>query len=206
MENLTIKELEALRYIRNTVMNNGRFPGVREMARGLKYKSPRSAAVLLEQLLKKKAIKKRKDGSYTLLDQANLSEMSAQTVDVPLVGTAACGLPILAEQNVEAMISVSARIVKPPHKYFILKAKGASMDKKGINDGDLVLVRQQNVAENGDLVVALIDDEATIKELQFTPEMIVLKPHTTEPEKHQPIILTRDFMVQGIVVSVIPFK
>ena len=77
------------------------------------------------------------------------------------------------------------------------------MNKKKINDGDLVLVRQQPSAKTGDIVVAIIDDEATIKELQISNSAIVLKPKSTN-KRHQPIILDRDFLIQGIVVGVVP--
>ena len=77
------------------------------------------------------------------------------------------------------------------------------MNRAGINDGDLVLVRQQPVAENGDRVVALIDDSATIKILQRFSDKIVLMPRSTDPS-HQPIILERDFHIQGVVIDVIP--
>ena len=77
------------------------------------------------------------------------------------------------------------------------------MNKKGINDGDLVLIRQQQTANNGDIVVALIDDEATIKEYHHNVNTIVLKSQSTN-NKHQPIILTHDFRIQGVVEAVIP--
>jgi len=76
------------------------------------------------------------------------------------------------------------------------------MNQAGINDGDLVLVRQQATARHGDIVVALIDDEATIKEYTSTGSAVVLKPHSSNPS-HRPIILTRDFCVQGVVVTTI---
>ena len=76
------------------------------------------------------------------------------------------------------------------------------MDDAGINDGDLVLIRQQQIAKNGDKVVALIDDEATIKEFQNNGNMIVLKPRSKN-SKHQPIVLTTDFRIQGVVETVI---
>jgi len=203
MEELTFKELETLRSIRNTIMHYGRFPGVRELMRLLNYKSPRSAAVLLEQLEKKKFIEKKKDGGYRLIQDISTDSDRAQTVDVPLVGLTSCGIPILAEQNIEAMLPVSVKLAKPPYKYFLLKVQGNSMNKAGIEDGDLVLVKQQDVAQSGDLVVALIDDDATIKELQIKSDTVVLVPRSTE-DIHQPIILTKDFKIQGVVAKVIP--
>ena len=127
----------------------------------------------------------------------------AQTVDVPLVGSISCGVPVLAEENVEAMIPVSTKLAKPPAQYFLLRAKGDSMDQKGINDGDLLLVRQQTTARNGDIVVALIDDEATVKEFHSAGETVVLRPRSRNKD-HQPIVLTKDFQIQGVVVTSIP--
>ena len=129
---------------------------------------------------------------------------SNETVKIPLLGIVACGMPIFAEENIEAEIPVSVKLIKRSYKYFLLKAFGDSMNKKGINNGDIVLIRQQQVAENGDLILALIDNEATIKEYQNNGNTIVLKPNSTNPD-HQPIILTSDFRIQGIVETVIQF-
>jgi repressor LexA len=128
---------------------------------------------------------------------------SAQTVKVPLLGEVACGLPIFAKENIEAFIPVSDKLIKSSYRYFILRASGDSMNDADINDGDLVLIRQQQIAQNGDKVVALIDDEATIKEFHNNGNMIVLKPRSKN-SKHQPIVLTSDFRIQGIVETVIP--
>jgi repressor LexA len=127
----------------------------------------------------------------------------ARTVLVPLVGEVACGIPLLAEENIEAMISVSATLAKPSHRHFLLRVRGNSMDRAGINDGDLVLVRQQPMAESGDIVVALIDDAATIKEFQRCETVVLLKPQSTSAA-HRPLILARDFQIQGVVITAIP--
>ena len=129
--------------------------------------------------------------------------MSAKTITVPLIGTVSCGFPILANENTEAMIPVTTDLAKPPAKYFLLRTKGDSMNLKGINDGDIVLVRQQSVAEPGDSVVALIDDEVTIKEFHPSSHAIVLKPKSKN-KKHKPIVLTKDFQIQGVIVTTIP--
>lgn len=200
---LSNKELEAVRHIRNSIIHKGRFPSVRELMTELDYRSPRSAAVIIEQLLRKRIVRKKANGNLQLIKNFEIDQSRAQTIDVPLIGTVACGLPILAEENIEAMIPVSVKLAKPPNKYFILKVKGDSMNEREINDGDMVLIKQQNYAEDTDLVVALIDDEATIKELKINSENILLIPKSTN-KKHQPIILTKDFMVQGIVISTIP--
>ena len=123
-------------------------------------------------------------------------------VSIPLLGNVACGHPLFAEENVETEISVSIKFIKGDYKYFLLKAVGDSMNLAGINGGDLILIKQQQYAENGDRVVALIDNEATIKEYRNNGDHIVLLPKSTTKE-HQPIILTRDFKIQGIVERVI---
>jgi len=122
---------------------------------------------------------------------------------IPVVGKVSCGMPIYAEENIATYVAVSTEIAKPHNNYFILYAEGDSMDEAGINSGDMVLVKQQPSAENGDMVVALIDDEATIKEFHKKNNMVILKPRSTN-KSHQPIILTSNFRIQGVVADVIP--
>lgn len=205
LNSITNKEAGAIHAIRSFLMKNGRMPSVRELMRELDYKSPRSVSVLLQGLLDKEVLHKKEDGTFQLMPQEleNADNNREQTVKVPLLGTIACGPPILAEENIEALFAVSVKLAKQPGTYFLLRAQGDSMNLKGINDGDLVLIRQQDSAEDGDIVAALIDDEATIKELKINPFNAVLMPHSTNKE-HTPIILSRDFRVQGIVVSSIP--
>lgn len=202
---LTNKELAAIQVIHNLLMRSGRMPSVRELMRELNYKSPRSVSVILEGLIDKEVLRKRDDGSLQLLAQetAIRTDSREQTVKVPLIGTIACGPPILAEENIEAEFSVSVKLAKMPGKYFMLRAVGDSMNQKGINEGDLLLIKQQETADNGDLVVALIDNEATVKELRKNEYTTVLVPHSSN-KIHTPIILTHDFKVQGVVVTVIP--
>lgn len=200
---LSNRELEAIREIRNSLMHKGRIPSVRELMNSLGYRSPRSAAVIYESLNEKGILRRKRDGNFQFIKGAEEDNVRAQTVDVPLVGNISCGMPVLAEENIEAMIPVSTKLAKPPHHYFLLKAKGDSMDQKGIDDGDLVLVRQQTTANDGDMVVALIDDKATIKEFRIGGETFVLKPRSKN-KQHQPIVLTKDFQIQGVVVTSIP--
>lgn len=126
------------------------------------------------------------------------------TMKIPLLGSVSCGLPIFAEENIEAEIPISIKLLKRNQKYFLLRATGDSMDDAGISDGDLVLIKQQQTAQNGDNVVALIDNEATIKEFHHKGNIIILKPRS-KSNKYQPIILTDDFRIQGIVESVISY-
>jgi repressor LexA len=201
-EALSMKSREALRHIRNWLMHQGRMPSMRELMGAMEYKSPRSPMLLIKELESSGFIEKKTGGGYRLVK--DLAEgRTVQTVSVPLVGTVTCGTPILAEQNIEAMIPVSTTLAKTGNEYFLLKAKGDSMDATGINDGDLILIRKQSTAENGQRVVALIDDEVTVKEFHRIGNIVRLIPRSTN-KVHQPIILTNDFMVQGVVVATIP--
>ena len=197
------KELEAIREIRNFIVSAGRIPSMRELMSSLGYRSPRSASLIVNKLIDKGVLRRKSDGSLQFVKSLGDDTTRAQTIDVPLVGVVACGVPILAEENIQAKIPVSTKLATPPHRYFLLKAKGDSMNQKGINDGDFVLVRQQMTAKNGDAVVALIDNEATVKEFHEAGEAVILKPRSKN-KQHQPIVLTRDFQIQGVVVATIP--
>lgn len=201
-ESLKNKDREAIRHIRNWLVHHGRSPSVRELMKLLKYSSPRSASLVLERLAKAGFVKRRPDGNLQLLRDLEDQATNPQTVDIPLVGSVACGIPILAEENIEAMIPVSKGLARPGSRYFLLRAIGDSMDLAGIEDGDLVLVRQHATAQNGDLVVGLIDDEATIKEFHHAGNAVILKPKSRN-KKHQPIILTENFQIQGVVIKTI---
>lgn len=202
MERVTNRELEAVRHIRNWIARRSRTPSVRELMGAMGYKSPRSAQDILEQLARKGIIKKFSAGDYQLLHDPDLGRAHVQTVSVPVVGTVAAGTPILAEENIEGFLPISTSLAKPGGKYFLLRAKGDSMDKAGIKDGDFVLVRQQAAADPGERVVALIDDEATIKEYHPQKNVVILKPRSRNLE-NKPIIVDQDFQIQGVVVTTV---
>ena len=183
-------------------MHRGKTPSVRELMTSLGYKSPRSATLIIDVLIKKGFLKKRPDGEIQLIRGSEDDINHGHTVNVPLVGRAACGLPILAEENIEAMLPVSTKLAHPGSRYFFLRAIGDSMNEAGIDDGDFVLVRQQQSANDGDIVVALIDDEATIKEFHRKKSAVILKPRSSN-KNHQPIILTTNFEIQGVVITTI---
>ncbi len=201
---LSSKEIHTLRLIRSELNTVGTFPSVRKLMALLGYKSPRSASQILISLEEKGYLEKKPNGRYILSNKATQQTEREQTVKIPLLGNVACGLPILAVENIEAEILVSKKLLKDGERYFILRASGTSMNNASINDGDLVLIRQQQSAENGKRVVALIDNEATIKEYYHQGDMVILKPNSTD-KKHQPIILTEDFKIQGVVERVINF-
>jgi repressor LexA len=194
------KDLQGYAFIRDQIIHSGVTPSLRIIGNAVGYGSPRSVQLMLERL-KKRRLLSYKEGVIRLSSRTPI--MGEQTTEIPLVGSVACGLPSLAEQSPEALIQVSTKIARPGHSYFLLRAKGASMNKSGINDGDVVLVRQQPVAEDGDKVVALVNDDATIKHFHRLRDVIVLKPNSTEA-RHKPIVLSDQFLVQGVVVATLP--
>lgn len=200
---LSKKELEAIRFIHGMFAREGRAPSVREIQCALGYRSPRSASDVLELLTERGIVRRRTDGQLQLLKNPEGDKSHARTVEIPVLGSAPCGQPFLAEENVEMLIPVSNTLARPPHRYFLLRARGDSMTEAGIDNGDLVLVRQQPTATNGEVVVALIDDEATIKEFHHSRSVIVLQPRSRNPA-HRPVVLTEDFQIQGVVVAAIP--
>ncbi len=131
-----------------------------------------------------------------------VSPYAREMIGIPLVGSAPCGEPLLGENNVEEIIMVEKSKIKPGTKYFILRASGDSMNKAGINDGDLVLCRYQEKGETGDRVVALLGDNVTIKMYDKKDGLRILLPKSTNAT-HQPIIPEEGDTVQGIVQEVI---
>jgi len=201
---LTQKQEEFFNILADYIRKEKIPPTNREILKIMGLKSPRSVAQYLDVLEKGEYIQRGKGArNIKILKSPYDNNNSGKTVKVPIVGYIPCGAPFLAEENIEKYIAVSDKIARPPYKYFILRAVGDSMNKAGINDGDLVLVRQQMTANDGDIVVALIDDEATIKQLRLHKDHIILEPKSTNP-KHYPIVLERDFRIQGVVVKSMP--
>ncbi len=108
-------------------------------------------------------------------------------------------------QNIESYVAVSDTIARPPHKYFFLRVAGDSMNRAGIQHGSIALIRQQQAARTGENVVALIDDEATIKRLKLVDGMVILESVSSNP-RHKPIVVDREFRIQGVVVRTMSLK
>jgi repressor LexA len=179
--------------------NFGYSPTLQEIQKKLGFKSLTSIQRAIMSLEEKKYIKrdKHKQRGITLINQAT------KIVSIPLVGTVACGTPILANENIEGYIATDSDFIKDgPEKYFYLRARGDSMDKAGIDNDDLVLIHRQNQAKDGDMIVALLDDSATIKTLKRRNGYIILEPKSYSTS-HSPIILKEDFLIQGVVAKVV---
>jgi repressor LexA len=198
--NLNDKDKKAFALIRNKIVHYGESPTLNEINEVTGGKSPRSASLVVNRLIEAGLIKKI---GRQLILTGSQTTASISTVDVPLVGTVTCGAPVLAEENIQALIPVSTGLAKKGSKYFLLRAIGDSMNLAGINSGDLLLIRQQDTAEDNDKVVALINDEATVKVFKKANGAVVLQPKSTN-KNHKPIILTDNCIIQGVVVAVLP--
>jgi repressor LexA len=202
-EKLTSREIEALREIRSAIRHLGKFPAVRELMVVMGYRSPRSVSVLLQKLEEKGFLHRDFRGNLQIVEESKIFKNNVETIDVPIVGTAQCGALTFAEQNVEGFVRISTVLAPRNKQHFLLRAEGDSMNEAGIQHGDLVLVRVQNFAENGNRVVALVDDEATIKEFHRRGDVVILQPRSTN-SAHQPIIVSENLQIQGVVVTSIP--
>lgn len=200
LNNLSDKDKKAFALIRNKIIHYGKSPTLSEINEVTGGKSPRSASLVVERLIEAKMIKKN-GRNLSLLN--SYSNNSVSTIKVPLVGSVACGTPLFAEENIQTHIQVSLALAKKGFTYFLLRADGDSMNEAGISSGDLLLIRQQTTAENGDKVVALINDEATVKFFERVNNAVILRPKSKN-KTHKPIILTDNCMIQGVVVAVLP--
>lgn len=157
------KQEEILNYIKNEILERGFPPAVREICQAVGLKSTSSVHSHLESLERNGYIRRdpTKPRAIEILDES-FNMIRREMVNVPIIGTVAAGQPILAEQNVEGYFPIPTEYM-PNKQSFMLKVKGESMINAGIFDGDKVLVKQQSTAENGDIVVALVEDSATVK-------------------------------------------
>ena len=198
---ITPKQKEILEYIKKELLNRGYPPSVREIGEAVELRSTSSVFAHLEKLEKNGYIRRdpTKPRAIEIIDD-NFNLARREVVNVPLVGHVAAGEPILAVQNIENYFPVPAEYM-PNEQTFLLKVKGESMINAGILDGDMILVKQQNTCRNGDMVVALVDDSATVKTFYKEAGYIRLQP---ENDNMDPIIVP-DCQILGKVFGVFRF-
>ena len=183
---ITDKQKEILEYIKEMILKKGYPPAVREICEAVHLKSTSSVHSHLESLEKNGYIRRdpTKPRTIEILDD-DFALTRRELVNVPVIGTVAAGVPILAEQNIEDYLPIPAEIL-PNKEVFMLKVKGNSMIEAGIYNGDKVIVAKQPNAENGDKVVALVDDSATVKTFYKENGHFRLQPENSSMD---PIIL-----------------
>ena len=198
---ITDKQSQILEYIKSEILNKGYPPSVRDICQAVDLKSTSSVHSHLESLEKNGYIRRdpTKPRNIEILDD-NFNLVRREVVNVPIVGTVAAGQPILAIENIENYFPIPAEYM-PNEETFMLKVKGESMINAGILDGDTILVKRQNYAKNGDMVVALVEDSATVKTFYKEDGHIRLQP---ENDYMDPIILP-DVEIIGKVFGVFRF-
>lgn len=202
LKKLSPRQKEVLDFITEQISQKNYPPSVREICQAMGLRSSSTVHAHLKALEKKGYIYRdpAKPRAIEILDPAsNLKiKQKKKTKLVPLLGQVTAGIPVLAEENIESYMVLPEEIVKSD-TVFLLRVKGPSMRDAGILDGDLVIVKQQPVAENGEIVVALLGDEATVKRFYREPGYIRLKPENPD---YAPI-LSKDVRLLGKVIGLI---
>lgn len=199
---ITDKQREILDYIKNEILNRGFPPAVREICEAVHLKSTSSVHAHLESLEKNGYIRRdpTKPRAIEIVDD-NFNLVRREMVNVPVIGRVAAGEPLLAIENVEGYFPIPAEFM-PNAQTFILNIVGESMVNAGILNGDKVIVEQTSTAQNGDIVVALVDDSATVKRFYKENGYYRLQP---ENDYMDPIIVEDQLQILGKVIGVYRF-
>ena len=172
---------------------NSSSPSIREIARGVGIGSTTVFRYLQEMSERGMVLY---DGESVTTEK--IKKLKTGSVSIPVVGSIACGIPNLAEENIEEYIQLP-EVIFGRGRFYILRASGSSMIEAGISDGDLVVIREQCTAEDGNIVVALVGDEATLKRFYKEGDHIRLHPENRDMDD----IIVSDCQIQGVAVKVI---
>lgn len=196
------KQRKILEFVTEYMNENGYPPSIREICQGVGLSSTSTVHAHLETLKKNGLLEKADAKSRGIrVKNSNVSEVVGENdiVNVPVIGKVAAGTPILATENLERTFPVPADFIGSPENSFMLKVKGESMIEAGIFDGDYIIVKQQSVANNGEIVVALINDEATVKTFYKEKDHIRLQPENSTMEP----IIVKEAIILGKVAGLI---
>lgn len=201
MDELTARQREILAYIKREVMTKGYPPSVREIGHAVGLSSSSTVHGHLGKLEEKGYIRRdpTKPRAIELINDRDV--VRKDIINVPIVGRVTAGEPILAVENIEDFFPMPRDFANYEEEVFMLRVRGDSMINAGILDGDFVVVRQQSHADNGDIVVALIEDEATVKRFYKEEDHVRLQP---ENPRLEPIIVSdaAEVHILGKVVGV----
>jgi repressor LexA len=203
---LTSRQEEILEYIKKYAKENRMPPTVREIGNHFEISSTNGVRSILAALIKKGYINRspRLSRGIEVIDNdksGNVAEAPSNTIEIPIVGRVAAGTPILAVQNLEGTVTIDRDFLACRSDVFALRVKGDSMINAGIFDGDLIFARQQKTAERGEIIVAQIDNEATVKYYHPLADHVELRPANP---RYRPIIVKndKDFTIAGKLIGV----
>ena len=199
MEQLKPKEQRVFDYLKKKIAEKGYAPSVREICADLNIKSTSTAHMYIERLAVKGYIERENGKSRTIIlsEDAKDQNDAANSYTVPILGQVAAGIPILTAQNFDGFITFSTQKRYPADSLFALHVKGDSMKEIGILNGDIVIVEKREYADNGEIVVAMIDDEATVKRFFKENGGYRLQPENSEMQP----IYANEVSVLGKVVA-----
>lgn len=197
LEGKTTKQREIYEYIKGCVLSKGYPPSVREICDAVGLRSTSTVHGHLERL-EKKGLIRRDPTKPRAIELMKESVTKREIIDIPIVGKITAGLPILAVENIEDTFSIPLNYIKSNNELFILNVSGTSMIEAGIFDKDLAIIEKCSTAENGDIVVALIENEATLKTFFKERDHIRLQP---ENKTMDPIIV-KDCQILGKLVGI----
>ena len=196
---LTERQKTVLEFIRNQISNHGSSPTIREIGKFMKISSTNGVRMHVNALIKKGFLKKNEHIARGL---ELTTQISREIKKLPIVGSVPAGLPIDAIENIEGELALDASFL-PKGNSFSLKVMGDSMKNAGILNGDIVIVQKQNTSNQGEIIVAIIGDEATVKRYFKEDTHIKLQP---ENDSFEPIIIDNnspEFRIAGKVVGLI---
>ena len=201
MREATKRQQEILDYIAMYVRKNGYPPAIREIAKHFAISLKGATDHLYA--LRKKGLLEQGDKKYRSIKLVNYDD-EGEIVEIPILGTVAAGKPILSDENYEGKIRLNRSFVKKGFRYFALRVKGDSMENAGIMEGDIAIILQQNMAQNGEIVVAMVDENMdegfTIKRFYMEGSRIKLKP---ESPNHPIKYYNKDVLILGKLVSIL---
>lgn len=201
MKELKPKELRVFEYIKGKIGENGYAPSVREICAALNIKSTSTSQMYIDRLIDKGYLERENGKSRTLKLAQDADDGAVHNYKVPLIGQVAAGIPILAAENYDGHICFSTEKKYDDKSLFALTVKGESMKEIGIMNGDIVVVEKCEYADNGKIVVAMVDDEATVKRFYKENGKYRLQP---ENKEMNPIIVD-EVSILGQVVADIRF-
>ncbi|WP_018691374.1 transcriptional repressor LexA [Algicola sagamiensis] len=198
MKPLTPRQAEILQLIKDNISATGMPPTRAEIARILGFKSPNAAEEHLKALAKKGAIEMLPGTSRGI----RLTQPVEEAAGLPLIGRVAAGEPILAQEHIEHHYQVDPALFRP-HADFLLRVNGSSMQDIGIMDGDLLAVHKTNTAENGQVVVARVDDDVTVKRFEKKDHQIFLHAENEEFDTITVDLEHQSFCIEGRAVGIV---
>jgi repressor LexA len=200
MDELTPKQKQLLDLLTDEIRTQGLPPSISEIAKGLKVKSKNAVSKLLNSLEEKGYIRRSSKARGIEVLNPEGDPVGLGMISLPVIGRVTAGLPMLAEEQIEDWLNLPTSLVRGRKDVFLLKVQGMSMKDAGILNGDLVIVKQQKIADLNDIVVALLEDEATVKRLVKKDSRFYLK---AENRDYPNIYPEHEWSIQGKVIGVI---